>query len=154
VSLLRHSIPGLMTLVLLAALDCTAVRTPLSGRSVTDVMLLLGALPMANVLVVGLLPLLHGRAGRGQGGLERIPGLIGFEAVGSAALLGYTVAAFKHADLLRDVVANALASLRPLGNPTFLSAVVATLLLPQLALALLGGWAVKRHGIGVTRPGG
>jgi hypothetical protein len=56
--------------------------------------------------------------------------------------------------MLRDVVANALASLRPLGNPTFLSAVVATLLLPQLALALLGGWVVKRHGIGVTRPGG
>jgi hypothetical protein len=40
----------LLTLVVIAALDCAALRSPLSGRRLTLIMILLGVLPMANLL--------------------------------------------------------------------------------------------------------
>jgi len=45
----------LLTLVVVAALDCAAFRSPLSGRHLTLIMILLGVLPMANLLFLALL---------------------------------------------------------------------------------------------------
>src|SRR4051794_31380971 len=78
----RCSIAALMAVVVLVALDCVAIRTPLSGRSVTAGMLVLGGLPMANILAAGLVPLLPDRSGRC--GCHRW--LVGFEVVGWSTL--------------------------------------------------------------------
>jgi hypothetical protein len=45
----------LLSLVVVAALDCAAFRSPLSGRRLTLIMILLGVLPMANLLFLALL---------------------------------------------------------------------------------------------------
>src|SRR5262249_49539303 len=60
----RCSIAGMMAAVALIALDCRAIGTPLSGLSVTECMLVLGGLPMANILAGGLLILLADRSWR------------------------------------------------------------------------------------------
>jgi hypothetical protein len=145
VARLRCSIAGLMGLVVLVAFDCTAIRAPLSGRSLTGGMLLLGGLPMANILAAGLLPLLPDPLGR----WVYRPWLVGFEAMGGTALLLYAACACSQPDTLRAGIVLALKSLRPFGNPAFLTAVVASLSLPQLGLALLGGWLNRRYGIGI-----
>jgi 4-amino-4-deoxy-L-arabinose transferase-like glycosyltransferase len=145
----RCSVAGLMAVVGLVALDCMAIRTPLSGRSLTAGMLLLGGLPMANILAAGLLPLLPDRSGRE--GCR--PWLVGFQAVGWTALFLYTSCAYYDPDALRESVVRALKSLRVLGNPTFLIAVAAALSVPQLGLALVGGWLNRRYRIGATIDG-
>jgi hypothetical protein len=132
-----------MAAVGLAALDVTAVRSPLSGRPLAEALLLLGALPMANALALASLLPPGGRGGRGGG--RRF--LAGFEAAGAAALLLYAAAAVRCAGPLHDGLRQVLGPFRPYGNPTFLAAAVAFLLLPQLALAVLGGWVSRRYGV-------
>jgi hypothetical protein len=78
--------------------------------------------------------------------------LVGFEFVGWLALLLYDSCALYHPDALRAGVVRALGSLRALGNPAFLTTVVAALLLPQLSLSLLGGWLNGRYDARVTVP--
>lgn len=139
----RCSITGLMAFVVLAALDCVVIRTPLSGRSLTAAMLLLGGLPMANILAAVLLTL-----DRSERDVYR-PWMVGFEVVGWTALLLYASCAYTHPEVLRESVVQTLKSLRSLGHPTFLTAVVAVLSVPQLGLALVGGWLNQRYGIGI-----
>src|SRR5215472_12261687 len=101
---LTTSIAGLMAVVTLAALDCVAVRSPLSGRSLTGVLWLVGGLPMANVLTVGLLPLLLGRPRRWDGR----PFLVGFVALGALALMLYAALTARYAGPFREALALAL----------------------------------------------
>jgi hypothetical protein len=136
----RCRIAGLMAVVALAALDCAAVRSPLSGRPLTETLLLLGGLPMANVLAFGLLLLLLESPGRGA----CRPWLVGFETVGWSVLLLYAFCAFYHPEALRGGVVGALSWLNALGNPVFLAAAVAVLISPQLSLAMLGGWLNRK----------
>jgi hypothetical protein len=136
----------MMAAVVLVALNCIALRTPLSGRSLAACMLLLGGLPMANILAAGLLTVLPDRSWRA---VYR-PWFVGFEVVGWTALLLYSSCAYYHPEALRESVVPALRSLRALGNPAFITAVMAALTVPQLCLALLGGWLNQRYGIGVT----
>jgi hypothetical protein len=132
----RCSTACLMALVALAAIDCAAVRSPLSGSPQTVILLLLGGLPMANILAVRLLPL----ALRLDVGYERRRFLLGFEAAGWAALLIFTFCAKENPDAVRALVVQALIPVRSLGNPAFRLTACAALLLPQLLLALGGGW--------------
>jgi hypothetical protein len=90
----RCSIAAIMATVVLVALDCIAIRTPLSGRSPTAGMLLLGGLPTANILAAGLLTLLSDRSWR----CVSRPWLVGFEVVGWTVLLLYASCACSHAD--------------------------------------------------------
>jgi hypothetical protein len=116
---------------------------------VTETLLLLGGLPMANILAVGLLPLVL----KGSGGGRRNPSLVGFEAVGWSVLLLYAACAVHHPDTIRGGVVCALGPLRPLGGSPVLTAAVG-LLLPQVALALFGGWLSARCAGGIsTGPG-
>jgi hypothetical protein len=62
-------------------------------------------------------------------------------------LLLYAASAIRYAGPLHDGVRHTLSPFRPYGNPTFLAAVVAFLLLPQVVLALLGGWLNRRYGV-------
>jgi presenilin-like A22 family membrane protease len=67
-----------MVFVALSALDFTAIRAVFDHRGRTSYLLGLGAMSMANVLVVGLLVGHRSRGGRRF--------LIGFEAFGTMAL--------------------------------------------------------------------
>lgn len=138
----------LTAVVVLVALDLAAARAPVSGRPVVGTMLVLGCLPMANVLAVGLLPLLDRRRAR------RRPCLVGFEVVGAAALLLSAWCAVYHADALRGVLADAAGPARAFGSAAFLASAAAAVLTPQLVLALLGGWLNASHGPGARVPRG
>jgi hypothetical protein len=137
-----------MALVGLAAFDCMAIRTPLSGLPVVAAMLLLGGLPMVNLLAIGLLLLLPGRLG---GGGAR-PSVVGFEVVGWSTLLLYAAFASHRPEALREAAVVALGSLRTQGNAAFLTAVMVALLLPQVSLSLLGGWLNGRYDARVAIP--
>jgi hypothetical protein len=136
----------LMVVILVVAVDCMAInmlivrgllRAPLSE------LILLGALPMANILAIGLLRLLADRNGRGR----TRPFLVGFEVCGWVTLLVFVTGAVLAAEPFADGVGDILRScLRP-ENPLFLIGAVAILLLPQLALALVGGWLVEGYRI-------
>ena len=144
----RYSIAGLMVLVGLAAIDCMAIRGPLSGRPIIATLLLLGGLPMANLLAIGLLPLLLGDPGcRGAR-----PSVVGFEVVGWVTLLLYASLVSHRPEALREAVVVALGSVRIHGNVAFLTAVMAALLLPQISLSLLGGWLNGRYDLKVAIP--
>jgi hypothetical protein len=135
---------GLMAAALIIALDCAVARSPLSGRPLTVILLLLGGLPMGNVLVVGLLPLIRNLHAR----REQNPWLVGFEVAGWAGLLLFASIAVYHPDPLRETIVQSLGSTRALGNHAFLATICSALLLPQLALALLGGWLNSRRAEG------
>jgi hypothetical protein len=83
----RFSISGLMRLVLVVALDfgiCKAlVIAPLFVPDLSD-LIVYGALPMANILAIGLIVFLNTRSTQGW----RHPGLFGFEVFGLAAAGG------------------------------------------------------------------
>lgn len=121
----------LLTLVVLAAVDCAALRFPLSGRRLTLIMSLLGVLPMANLLLLGLL-VSSQRKGR------RFTFWVGFELAGLLVLLIYGVSTIHHSPYLREMVVGALRLVGTAGGLTF-PAAAAFLLLPQVVLALLGG---------------
>jgi hypothetical protein len=141
VKLPRLTISNLMALVLLVALDiwvCQALPLvgpqPIADLDLSD-LLIFGALPMANVLAIGLAPLSRAR-GEHEG---RRPALVGFEVGGLAALIVLLAGSLTLTHSLHEGVGHLLKTigLVPPG-PVFLTAAVILLLLPQLALALLG----------------
>ena len=52
----------MMALILIIAFDCATLRYPLSGRPLREILLVLGVLPMANILAVGMLHLRYPRS--------------------------------------------------------------------------------------------
>jgi hypothetical protein len=146
----RFSISSLMAVVLVVALDCMAInmlivrrvfRIPLSE------LIVIGALPMATILAIGLLRLWADRKGRGR----TRPLLVGFEVCGWVTLLLFSTCAVLATDSLHDGVGDILhyLSVRP-GDPLFLIGAVAILLVPQLALAFVGGWLIKNYTIKIV----
>ena len=149
----RFRIAWLMVAVAMAALDFAAIGAILgSGADDIGIFLLLGALPMANVLAVGLLI--------GQRRSESSPFLVGFEAIGAIALALYIAALSHHP---RQLVSSYLHPLirvleqnigrdRPLVfMPVLLIGSVVMLGVPQLAFALLGGFLFRRYKVTFTR---
>jgi hypothetical protein len=145
----RISISGLMALVLIVALDFGAYRAfqdgSALGRDLSD-LIVFGALPMANLLAVGLMPFFTSRPDRGG----RSPALVGFEVFGVAGLLVFLGCSLLATHTIHEGVGDVLQplGLRP-GGPIFLAWAVALLLLPQLTLALLGGLLGERYFIRV-----
>src|SRR5262249_18900042 len=139
VKLPRLTISNLMALVLLVALDIWVCKAlPLVGpQLIPDLsdLLIFGALPMANVLAIGLAPLARAR-GEHEG---RRPALVGFEVGGLVALIVFIACSLTMTHPIHEGVGHLLKTigLVPPG-PVFLTAAVILLLLPQLALALLG----------------
>ncbi len=145
----RFSISSLMAVVLVIALDCMAInmfmvrrlfRVPLSE------LIVVGALPMANILAIGLIRLWADRKGRGR----TRPFLVGFEVCGLVTLHFFVICAVLATDSFHDAVGDILRSLsiRP-GDRLFLISAVAILLLPQLAFASFGGWSIRNYRIEV-----
>lgn len=168
----RFSISHLMALVMIAALACGGVRLLFPLSRPRSELILLGAIPMAVILGVGLVLLwtLTRRPGPSPGR----PYLIGFEIAGAIALLFFICAVFYHAPSIDGLARAALRLLsipfRP-GHPGTLAAGVAILVSPQMAVALVGGLlggrlagrykvefkvtiAVERRHVGVAAPAG
>lgn len=162
VKALRFRIAWAMVFVALAALDFTAIRAVFDYRGPTSYLLGIGAMPMANVLVVGLLA---GRRRRGGGTF-----LIGFEAFGMMALGAYVVSAILFAKelvipylrLVSTPFLLYLDNLERTSLPPYLAIyylILAVLLgLPLLAFALIGGFfcrglatAVDRKAIAIAK---
>jgi hypothetical protein len=133
----------MMALVLVVALDAGAYKALLGGPPPAPVALIelivVGALPMANVLALGLYPILMPRHRHERGR----PGWVGFEVGGLAALLFYLACSLTMTHPLHQGVAHLLRALGFVPGKVFLAGAVVLLLLPQLALALLGGWLCR-----------
>src|SRR5438270_11118889 len=119
-----------MALVLLVALDFGAYRAfpdgSVIGRDLAD-LIVFGALPMANLLAVGLIVVVNSRPDRGG----RSPALVGFEVFGVAALLLFLGCSVLAIHTIHEGVVDVLqpVGLRP-GGPMFLAWAVALLVLP------------------------
>jgi hypothetical protein len=165
----RLSIAWLMLAVIVLAADCALLRAALTafGGSASIPVFLIGAVPVADALAVGLLLIglrlrRDGRAG---------PFLCGFVAAGMAAALLYALAFILGPEA---VMAAARELLRPVfdvlsraslpwndripvgvgqvvGIAIEVGAIFLVFSTPQLLLAVLGGWAARRLGIGLVR---
>ena len=135
----RFRIAWAMVAVAIAALDFGAIRMASDRIIASSELLGLGALPMANVLAVGLL---IGQRRRGSR-----PFLLGFESFGAMALALYLVlAAFAphrvidYLELLLDPIRRTIGLDRTVALiATIYPVGVVILGLPQLAFALIGG---------------
>jgi hypothetical protein len=141
-----------MVFVALAALNFTVIRVVLDHRSNTSTLLGLGALPMANILAVGLL---IGHRRRGSR-----PFLLGFEVFGATALALYVASVSSFGEevviaylrLLLDPLEKILGRY-PLGVlvATLCSVAVVMLSLPQVAFALIGGFLSRKYRVTITK---
>lgn len=151
---LRVSIAWIMAIIANLAIDFAVIRCLDETNPVIGKLILIGSIPMASILVLGLPSLIRGITRRGR----RHPFLVGFEAVGWTVLLLYTGGAI----LFPKSVATAIDSagellIRPTGlenHPAWRSFVlclaVLMLLLPQLVVALVVGWVNQRFKITIT----
>jgi hypothetical protein len=133
----RLSISGLMAVVLIVALDFGACKALLGGPLfVPDLsdLIVFGALPMANILAIGLIPFLASRPDQ----RGRRPALVAFEVFGVAALLVFVGCSLLATRTIHDGVGNLLRAMHLNPMPVFLVGASALLTLPQVTLALLG----------------
>jgi hypothetical protein len=137
-----------MFFVALVALDFTALRAVLDHDAAEINLLGIGALPMANVLAVGLLVGYRSRDSRGF--------LLGFELVGAVALAAYIAGAtmlarvliFRYLHLATDPYIRTFVSQLPattFHNVILCSIGVVMFGLPQLAFALIGGLLSRNY---------
>jgi hypothetical protein len=152
VNLLRFRIAWVMVGIAIAALDFTVIRAMLRYPEIG--FFVLGALPMANVLVVGTLFAQQRPGNR--------PFLFGF-AMSGAMVLALFVSlmmldrnqdgpVFYYLSLLYVHLEKAVGLDRPYVRiPLELSGVVGMLTVPQVAFALIGGLLSRRFKITVTR---
>ncbi len=139
----RFRIAWIVVAVAIAALDFAAIRA-LSGWGHR---LLLGALPMANVLAVGIL--------LGQQSPRSHPFLLGFEAFGAMALAFYVALVGFFPDSYEPIGSYLALLIEPMekfigrNRPFILIPIayfVAVIMLgwPQVAFALIGGFLSRR----------
>jgi hypothetical protein len=145
----RLTISALMALVLVVALDVWACKAllmhgPQYGVELSE-LIVVGALPMANVLALDLFPMLMPRHEYER----KRPGLVGFEVGGLAALLIFLACSVTMTHPLHEGVGHLLKALGFVPGPFSLVGAVVLLLLPQLALALFGVWLYRKYDIRV-----
>jgi hypothetical protein len=133
-----------MVVVLVLAVNLAA-GGPFYGPNGMEMSSLLssGALPMASVLAVGLFVLMKLPSGR-RGGRRF---LAGFEAFGVAALFLYITSARLFSEAIHQDLGDLLKRVIWPGRPLFSWCLMALCLLPQLLVALLGGWLNTRYRI-------
>jgi hypothetical protein len=147
-------ITWMMAFVAVAVLDFGAIWALIGFDSLEASSLLLGALPMANVLAVAIL------IGQRRPGSR--PFFLGFEAFGAMALAFYVALTFFHITALTTYVgllsqpwAKTIGRVPALSSDrvqSFIAApvVVVMLLSPQVAFALIGGFLSRRFTITIT----
>jgi hypothetical protein len=158
VKVLRFRITTVLALIAIAAFDLAAIRTLVAYRDYMPLgelihmcdLLLVGALPMANVLVFSMLA-----------GLRRFrssPFFLGFEVFGAMALSFFVMMTIFFDRIpwlyVQPVVNYLLKNLWQYGIfvhlPAVCSAAAAMLVLPQVAFALIGGFLFRRFRIAIT----
>jgi hypothetical protein len=141
---LRFSISTLMFVILVLAVNLS-VGGPFYGPTGMEGLALLtsGALPMANILAVGLVVLM--KRPTGPRGGRRF--LAGFEAFGAAALFFYIACAQLFPEAIHRKLGDLLIQITWRRSPMFSWSLMALCLLPQLLVALLGGWLNARYRI-------
>jgi hypothetical protein len=149
----RFRIAWAMIAVAFAALDFLAIRAFLDSPSLVSEELLLGALPMANVLAIGLLLAWQRPGGR--------PFKLGFAVFGAMALTLYTCLADRgfpddlptlYVKPFVDLAARIIGRDHPyIFVPSACFGVVVMLALPQFAFALVGGYLSRRYKVTITR---
>jgi hypothetical protein len=127
----QFQLRALMAIVALIALDCVVIRSPITGRSLDSIMLILCSLPMANALVLGGLILLQQAGGGTHSSFLR-----SFEVAGLGIGGLFACLAFNQSEILREILVRTLSSCR-VGPPYMLFVASAILAVPQLSLALL-----------------
>jgi hypothetical protein len=145
----RFRVSWLMAVVALAALNFAALREMFDFQ--TGQLLAVGALPMVNVLAVGLLTARHRPGTR--------PFLLGFEAFGVMALALYVVASFVNDQFWTPYVGPVIGLVdKTIGMdrpyvffPIVYCVAVSMLGLPQLVFALIGGWLSRQYRIVITK---
>jgi hypothetical protein len=146
-----------MVLVAILACDSLAIRALTEvDRPEALLLILLGGVPTANVLLLGLRPIARGWMQR----QDTRPVLIGFEVAGCAALLSYVAISLVAPDFMLDLLEKLLeAILTPIlrgfgvdehddsGPLIVISFLAAAFLLsvPQIALAVAGGLFTRRY---------
>lgn len=149
----RFSIAWVMTIIIVAALDFAVIRAFLGMESDIGVLMVVGAMPMASLLLLGIPSLAWKFSGRGK----PHPFLIGFEAVGWPTVLFYTVSTILFpGSLAEDIVAVMLWLPIDFNTPFWKSWWASAgceaflLLMPQLVPALIGGWLTQRFEIRIS----
>lgn len=154
----RFSIAWIMAIIVVAAVDLAAIRALDGTQTVIGALIIIGSMPMASILMLGIPNLVRGSTGRST----VRPFLVGFEAVGWMVLLVYTGSAIVFAESVAgavDLSARFLMSLigwdtanesDPAWQLVGLFVVVLLLLLPQLFVALVGGWLNQRFKIRIA----
>jgi hypothetical protein len=148
----RFRIAWLMVAIAIAALDAGLMREVVGSRSSRNIHILLGSLPMANVLIVGVLI------------NQRRPGcrpfLVGFEVFGAIAVALYIALAYNFDHEIEMTYLKPLIDLlyRTIGQDrpnVFISILYVGVMLmvglPQLALALVGGFLTCTFNRTLTR---
>jgi hypothetical protein len=140
-----------MVIVAIAALNFATVRAVWGGSGPTPGLLAFGALPVASVLVIGLL------VGRKRPASR--PFLLGFVMFGVAALAIYIfLSIFVAEQTLMPYVSLILEPLMRITgrvpSDAYIAAIypaaVVTLGVPQLVFALLGGYLSRRYKVTIT----
>ena len=150
----RFRIARVMVGIAIAALDFAAIRAMLGYQE--TLLLVLGALPTANVLAIGMLV--------GQRRLRNRPFLLGFEAFGATALASFiaydTLSFFFPAGyaLLNWYLAPVFVPLRkfigqsgPFASVVEILGYVFMLGWPQVVFALIGGFLSRKFKVAITR---
>ena len=148
----RFRIAWVMVAVAIVAFDFAVGRAMVDSGGNARAFLMLGALPMANILAVGNL---IGRRRRGSR-----PFLLGFETFGTMALALYVASIILfdgelwvfHLTPVVKPIAEAVGAFPPFVSiPVLCSATMGMLLLPQLGLALVGGFLSRKYRVTITR---
>jgi hypothetical protein len=148
----RFRIAWVMVAVAIVAFDFGAGRSMVDSGGNVGAFLMLGALPMANILAVGIL------IGRRRPGSR--PFLLGFETFGTMVLALYVVSTILFdVDLVVDqltpvleTMAEAVDAFPPFVSiPVLYSAIMVMLVLPQVVFALIGGLLSRKYRINITR---
>jgi hypothetical protein len=144
----RFRIAWVMVAVAIVAFDFAAGRAMVDTGGNVGAFLTLGALPMANILAVGLL------IGRRRPGSR--PFLLGFETFGTMVLALYVALTIlvgvefmaSHVTPVVEPMAEAVGTFPHfISIPVLCSATMAVLLLPQVAFALTGGFLFRKYRI-------
>jgi hypothetical protein len=146
----RFRIAWLMIAVAIAALNFAAIRAMFGSQS--RELLVMGGLPMASILAVGLLI--------GQRRPESRPFLLGFEVFGAMAVALYVAVASYFRNevvnpylvLFLDPIAIIVGQDQRVKIPTLCALAVILLGWPQVVFALLGGYLSRRFKVtGIRR---
>ena len=149
----RIRIAWVMFAIAAFAIDLTVMRALVDYPSPMGEDLLFGALPMTNVLAVGLLIAQHRPRSR--------PFLLGFELFGAIALAAYIAWALlfpgpggirPYVSIVLDPIVATMGQTRSLVTLPILWLVVFSMLsLPQVAFALIGGFLSRRYKVTIIR---